>query len=169
MAYNPIDMFKKFVGDTAKEEKASKIKPARGMALLELFMYKESTILVTEGNAVDGKGDKGGFKYWPIAKVLAVHPNDTEYKVGDIVKLSNVSCETPKNRTKEVEAIKSHNEHYPAEYQDPGDLFVGGVASLLKDYRFLFNPLDENELSNNTKILIGAHEIHCVMSKELIK
>lgn len=168
MAYNPIDMFKKFVGDTAKEEKASKIKPARGMVLVDIFAYKDSNLLVTEQTSMDAQGDKQ-FNYWPIAKVLAVHPNDTEYKVGDIVKLSNASCETPKNRTKEVEAIKAHNEHYPAEYQDPGDLFVGGVAALLKDYRFLFNPLDENELSNNTKILIGAHEIHCVMSKELIK
>jgi len=168
MAYNPIDMFKKFVGDTAKEEKASKIKPARGMVLVDIFAYKDSNLLVTEQTSMDAQGDKQ-FNYWPIAKVLAVHPNDTEYKVGDIVKLSNISCAPPINRIAEMKAIQRHNDHFENDYKDPGDPFVGGVVAFMNSYGFLFNPLDKNELKENTKVLIGSHEIHCVMSKELIK
>lgn len=160
MGYISKEKLKAFLNDTSKIEKAKNTKPGRNMILLDLFMYKENNVIVTEDTAIDGEGKKGGFKYLPMAKVIGVHHEEQEYKVGDIIKLSNDSCAAPINRTAERNAILDHNRHYPAEYRDPGDAFVGGVADLLKRFRYVFNPLSDSELDSTTVILVDKYIIH---------
>lgn len=169
MAYDPVQKFKEFIGNTANIERAKNIRPSRGMVLLDIFIYRESTLLVTESGAIDTDGKRGNFNYWPIAKVLAVNANDTEYKPGDLVKINNDLCATPKNRTARRNAIIEHNKHYPGEYEDPGPIWEGGIADTMVRYNLPFNPLSETEREENTKVLIPSHLIECILDKELVK
>lgn len=165
----PSEKFKAFISNTANIDKAKNIIPSNGMILLEIFMYKqEGSSLITPENTIDQSGKKGGFNYWPIAKVLAV-AEGSKYKVGNIVKLSSDVSGTPRDRTSERETILAHNAKYPGEYRDPGHNFEGGIADTTRRYGFSFNPLDREELKDSSKILIGTHHIECIMDIELIK
>jgi hypothetical protein len=147
--------FKRWLESDTNIKKAENIEPLQGMILVEIFMWRESGLIIDETTEALGGNGKGKVGYMPIAKVLKFVGD--KFKAGDIVKLSYESTKRPVSRKQEYDAIVAHNNMYPDDYVDPGELYEGGIVETQKRYGFRFNPFDDSELIDNAKVVIPVH------------
>lgn len=154
------EKFKLFLDDKKSTELAKKIKPSSGMVLIQMFMYRNSGLVMDEFGAAMNTKEKGQIETWPYAKVL----NSKDYVTGAIVKLgSDYVSKATLNPA--YEAIKANNDMYPMDYRDPGQKYTGGIVDLLKRYGFDLKPFKKQE---DFVAIIPTHFIECEMDTELM-
>lgn len=157
--------FKLFYDDNRLVKELENTKPADGYILIELFLYKEGGVLLSEMN--DALGDKTGgtIHVFPFGKVLV---DAGKYKAGDIVKISNEVAKPPENNP-EYDSIKHHNLAYPNDARQLPSRYLGefNIVAFLNMYSYDHRPFNKKSTPNYV-VNIQLHQVECKMDVALL-
>lgn len=157
--------FKLFYDDNRLVKEHANTEPASGYTLVELFIYKEGGVLLSDTN--DALGDKtgGAVSVFPFGKVLV---SNEKYKAGDIVKISNEVARPPE-KNPEYDSVKTHNLAYPNDARQLPPKYVGefNVVEFLEMYSYDSRPFVKKTAPNYV-VCIQNHQIECKMDAELM-
>lgn len=157
--------FKLFYDDNRLVKEFANTKPADGYVMLELFIYKEGGVLLSDTNDALGDTTGGTVNVFPFGKVLV---DSGSYKAGDIVKISNEVAKPPE-KNPEYDAVKHHNLAYPNDARMLPPKYLGefNIVEFLKMYSYDARPFKKKSTPNYV-VCIQLHQIECKMDVELL-
>lgn len=157
--------FKLFYNDNRLVNEHKNTIPADGYILLELFIYKEGGVLLSDTNDALGDTTGGRVSVFPFGKVLV---DSGKYKAGDIVKISNEVALAPEINP-EYNSVKKHNLAYPNDARQLPPKYVGefNIVKFLTTYSYDSRPFVK-KTGPNYVVCIQNHLIECKMDAELM-
>jgi len=166
-----LERFRLFDADNRLAEQLAKTKPTPDYVLAELFIYRESGLVIDPtadailGDSENGDSKKGKLNMFPFAKVLVDSP---KFKAGDIIKLSNDITKPPVPNP-EYDTVVYHNKAYPNDKRELPPQYLGevNIIKFLELYSYDHRPFRKRS-DKNYVVLIPTGYIECVMDKEMM-